>query len=93
MAILKILVKELIREYLENEKFPETITLVLGEMVTDRCVAVTNPEIAVLQEGLRNFLISQGYDLRANTAAHIDLRGQEISTCTNTVVNTREWNY
>lgn len=85
-------VKQLAEEFLDRLQFPQTITLQLGEMLTDRCIAIENAELAQLQRELYEYFVSLDYDLRPLVALHVDLRGQNDSIVDRTI-ETRSWNY
>lgn len=79
---VKWLANDFLREQL---KAPETIELTLGEMMTDRCILVTNPLIKEIQEALYAYFTELGFTVRPLRSPHIDLRNQPKSIVTTTI--------
>lgn len=85
-------VNSLARAFMDEIKFPTVVKLELGEMIEpeERCVAIKNAQLIVLQKQLYDYFENEGFDLRPLRNLHIDLRGLDlIETLKNTMLNTR----
>jgi len=84
-------VKQLAEQFLDDVAvFPARVTLQLGDMMTERCIAVVNPELVAIQRELTTLFTTLGYDLAPAVPLHIDLRGKSDSLVQR-LVDTRRW--
>lgn len=69
-------VKRIVNAFLAERQVNDTIRLPLGDMVTERCIAVQSDYLNELQQAIYNHLVSLGFSVRPLRPLHIDLRGQ-----------------
>lgn len=90
--------KDLVNAFFDAQNVPETLTIEITDMLTDRCVSVESDYVDNLRKVLEGFLISKGFSLRELMPLHIDLRGDDLSKLVNPstkeiTIETRKWNW